>query len=321
MLAGAISGDTTTVLLSDADLEGVWTGRYHYRKIFGLELSSPVQFHVVFERGDDGLRGRIYEPNTFGRRSAEHLAADVVDLEREEGVIRFRKQYDGTGGVKHGVVYEGNLSEGGRSVEGTWKIGRLGSGTFEMAKEDSQSVEQFQAGAVPAFEKPEPRRWPAYLIGGILATVFLLSMWNIRLSPEARDARAFLSTMPVERITEIRLEPNASRGLLNTTIHITDRKQIAEIAAAFRAATGISPNHPHSKWSVTVRFITPEREYGGHISQTTNQGTLFWYSSSVTSGWNYGTYRNDALAPLIQNIMANPIPPANTPPAEAPASQ
>jgi hypothetical protein len=287
---------------SNINLEGVWTGHYHYRGVMSW-LAPSVKFHVVFQKDDGGIRGRIYEPNTFGRRSAEHLEADIRDLEVRDGILRFTKQYDGSGGASHSIDYEGSISADGLSVQGTWKIGWRGSGTFEMAKETGAVLEQFTAGSIPAFERPKTPRWPFFLVLGILLTVVLTSVWFISLSPEARDAHDFIAKMPLERITEIRLEPSGRNSPATTVIHITSREQITEIANAFRMATSISPNHPHTQWSVTIRFITPEREYGGHLSQTSNHGVLFWYSSGVTSGWNYGTYRNDALAGLIKRII------------------
>src|SRR5689334_20000709 len=101
------------------NLEGVWSGRYHYRKTFGLTLVQPVQFYAVFERDENGLRGRIYEPNTFGSRSAEHLEADILNLELTDDSIRFRKQYDGTGGARHGIDYQGDISVDGLQISGT----------------------------------------------------------------------------------------------------------------------------------------------------------------------------------------------------------
>jgi hypothetical protein len=172
-----------------------------------------------------------------------------------------------------------------------------------MAKETGEILEQFAAGNVPTIQRQKRPNTLAYIIGGILLITLGTSLWFMRLSPAARDAHEFIATMPAERITEIVIEPNGRNSPAPTIIHITSREQIAEIANAFRMATSASPNHPHSQWQVTIRFITPEREYGGHLSQTTNQGALFWYSSSVTGGWNYGTYRNDALAPLIKRII------------------
>jgi hypothetical protein len=301
--------------LRDFEIEGVWSGRYFYRKVFGFTLMRPVQFYAVFERNEDGIQGHIYEPNTFGRRSAEHLEADVLNLDIGPSpspnggrVMRFRKQYNGAGGVRHGIDYEGGISQDGSRIEGTWRIGWLSSGTFELAKENPEQAEQFHSKRAAMLETL-PRKtatWPACVVGGVILTVLLSSLWFMRLSPEARDARQFLSEMPEERIVEIRIEPNGQNSPAATFIHIVDRKRIAELAAAFRAATGVSPNHPHTQWSVIVRFITPEREYGGHVSQTANQGVLFWYSSGVIGGWNYGTYRNDALGPLIQQLIQAP---------------
>ena len=154
------------------------------------------------------------------------------------------------------------------------------------------------------FKTPSSTNWPIYAGFGFIIALVILVTWYIGLSPAAREAREFLSTMPENRIVEIRLEPTSagSPGAART-VHITDRKRIAEIAAAFRQATSQSPNHPVTQWSVTVRILTAEREYGGQLSQTENQGVMFWHNSKVTSGWSYGTFRIDALGPVVLGIL------------------
>src|ERR1043165_6970774 len=107
-----------------AVLEGVWTGHYFYPKIFGfIELSPPVKFTAVFEKNGDMFGGRIFEPNTFGRRSAEHLEADMTDMSiADDGAVSFVKKYNGMGGARHKVHYKGTLSPDGSSIAGRWRI-------------------------------------------------------------------------------------------------------------------------------------------------------------------------------------------------------
>jgi len=123
---------------SPFDIEGVWRGHYHYRRIFGISLMPSVPCYAVFKRDDGVLSGQIYEPNTFVRRATDHLEADILNLELGNGLIRFRKKYNGTGGVSHGIDYRGEVSNDGRRIHGTWSIGWLSSGTFELEKEDPE---------------------------------------------------------------------------------------------------------------------------------------------------------------------------------------
>lgn len=119
-------------------LEGVWSGHYFYPKLFWLiPLSSPVKFTAVFERNGEIFAGRIFEPNTFGSRSAEHLEADMQNVAiTGDGVVTFTKIYNGMGNVRHRVYYTGRLSADNASISGNWRISWLGSGTFEIFKED-----------------------------------------------------------------------------------------------------------------------------------------------------------------------------------------
>ncbi|MGD0093692.1 MAG: hypothetical protein ABSE73_27595 [Planctomycetota bacterium] len=123
--------------LPKIDIEGVWSGHYAYRTFFGVTIQRPVNFTAVFKNEGGTLSGQIYEPNTFGRGEAEHLEADILNLSvSEDGAVRFTKKYSGMGGAHHKVEYEGRLSQDGATISGTWRISWLGSGTFEIQKED-----------------------------------------------------------------------------------------------------------------------------------------------------------------------------------------
>ena len=47
--------------------------------------------------------------------------------------VKFVKFYDGTGGVDHGVEYEGFLSPDGRQIDGQWYIGDT-FGSFSLSR-------------------------------------------------------------------------------------------------------------------------------------------------------------------------------------------
>jgi hypothetical protein len=115
------------------DLMGAWRGRYAYTTYRG---GVPVDFAMTLAIVDNGCRGRIEEPNTFGDRAARNLYATVVcqvDITKLPARLIFKKTYDGTGRVSHSVDYSGDISPDGRSVKGIWRIGNE-YGTFELVR-------------------------------------------------------------------------------------------------------------------------------------------------------------------------------------------
>jgi hypothetical protein len=107
------------------DLTGRWTGRYYYED--GRE-SVPFMVDMYETRGQ--LEGRISEPNTFGSASSRSLYANLNGA-TEDGIVRFQKTYDGTGGQSHAVNYEGKLDDKKMSVAGRWRLPDA-SGRFEI---------------------------------------------------------------------------------------------------------------------------------------------------------------------------------------------
>jgi hypothetical protein len=150
---------------------------------------------------------------------------------------------------------------------------------------------------------PLPQIWFWVVMGFLLAVIGVSGYFN-HLSVGAKDARKFLRTMPVDQIREISIEPYAVLSLTDRVIVIRDPGKIRRIAEVFRGMTPVSPNHPAATWVAVIRFQVGDRQYGGQIETTSNQGGLFWMSSRVRGGWNYGTYRNDALGPVFEQLVA-----------------
>lgn len=149
-----------------------------------------------------------------------------------------------------------------------------------------------------------PRRW--FWVAMIcLVSVVAVSQYFGRYSGEARAARRFLEEMPVAEIREIQIESYAVLSLTDHVIVIRDPEKIRRIAALFRDMTAVSPNHPSANWVAIIRFQLADRQYGGQIEATKNQGGLFWFASNVRGGWNYGCYRNDSIGPLFEQLVAD----------------
>ncbi|MBF0547620.1 MAG: hypothetical protein HQM08_24485 [Candidatus Riflebacteria bacterium] len=140
--------------------------------------------------------------------------------------------------------------------------------------------------------------------GGILFFFILVSsIYSLRFSPDAKIARQFLREMPVEKIQEVVLEPYPVSSLIENNIQIKDRKRISEIAEAFRTLQPFSAEHPFANWVCFIRFKLADKDFGGQVELTNNgQGVIFWYSSDVVGGWNYGCFRQDTIGPILEKI-------------------
>jgi len=125
-----------------------------------------------------------------------------------------------------------------------------------------------------------------------------------RCGPGAREAHEFLSSLPTDRIIDIRLEPYAVSSLVSSNVVISDRAEIDKIAAQLRTAGGVSLNHPNARWVAYLRITTATGDYGGQVESTTNQGVIVMYASGVQGGWNYGAIRQDALGPTLEEIVS-----------------
>ena len=134
------------VTAATADLTGVWTGSYSYPANSGNE---PVKFTLVLLRAQNGYRGCVVEPNTFGKeRNEPFLHADILAARLSEDARRldFTKKYDGTDGVDHKVEYSGRFSADGTKMNGTWTLPGIWSGTFSIAKSANTKAGRFSSG-------------------------------------------------------------------------------------------------------------------------------------------------------------------------------
>jgi hypothetical protein len=112
-------------------IAGEWNGTYFYP---AGSNQRPVIFKFTF--GSNGCSGRSSEPNTFGDKSAPQLFANLrcsVSALTPGQIVTITKQYDGTGGVSHSVVYSGTVSADLRRIDGQWTIGTT-TGRFTMQR-------------------------------------------------------------------------------------------------------------------------------------------------------------------------------------------
>lgn len=112
-------------------ISGDWEGDYAYEG----GKRPPVDFTMTLYQDRDSFTGRCTEPDTYSGKNLKNLYADI-----EEGVadpqrrISFKKQMDGTGGVKHFILYQGWLSSDGASITGKWQIPQANAGSFRMRR-------------------------------------------------------------------------------------------------------------------------------------------------------------------------------------------
>ena len=115
------------------DVSGVWYGRYA-----ADQDDEHNSFIAVFEEAGGAFTGAITEPDEEqgGIRRASARGR------RNGALLRFTKQYDGTGGWVHAVRYAGTVDAEGVVIAGTWLVeGLTGGFTMEREKFDVEELE------------------------------------------------------------------------------------------------------------------------------------------------------------------------------------
>lgn len=107
-------------------LTGAWSGAYRYP--FGF---PDTPFNALLEESAGALAGTTEEPDMRG--GAGKVTASL-NGEREDTLVRFVKQMDGSGGMRHAIRYEGKVDPDFTRIEGTWSIPGNWSGSFFMER-------------------------------------------------------------------------------------------------------------------------------------------------------------------------------------------
>jgi hypothetical protein len=126
---------------------GAWSGEYGYEPPSD-QLNVP--FNAMLVDLDGAITGEIDEPNTFGDALAARLRA-AVEGRRAGHAVQFKKSYDGHGGVRHVVLYQGEANEDFTRIDGVWSIGEI-RGPFYMVRQgevtaDAAAERAAEAGA------------------------------------------------------------------------------------------------------------------------------------------------------------------------------
>ena len=109
------------------NLGGAWNGVYFY-----AGYPDPVTFVALLIDVGSLFSGSIheYEGIVSERRILLYAA---VEGRREASSVSFLKTYDGTGGWKHSVGYDGTLNADATEIEGQWYVGG-NTGRFIMTR-------------------------------------------------------------------------------------------------------------------------------------------------------------------------------------------
>jgi hypothetical protein len=110
-----------------ANIGGAWNGLYFYPG-----YPEPVSYVALLIDVGNRVSGSIheYEGVISDKRILLHA---TVDGRRNGSSASFLKTYDGTGGWKHSVGYDGTLNTDATEIEGRWYVDGEG-GRFIMTR-------------------------------------------------------------------------------------------------------------------------------------------------------------------------------------------
>ena len=123
--------------MSHASLSGTWSGSYRYPG----EAFPETVFSAVIEERDALFTGTTQEPNISRPWIGDAVITADIDGTREGCDVRFSKFMNGSGGMRHVVLYEGVANEKLSRIEGRWTIPGEWSGSFFMERDDDGASE------------------------------------------------------------------------------------------------------------------------------------------------------------------------------------
>ena len=130
---------------AETSLTGAWSGAYRYP---GDRFPETV-FEAVIEEHAGAFTGSTKEPNILRPWLGSIITADI-DGHRSGQNVSFTKFMDGSGGMRHAILYEGVADADFTRIEGRWTIPREWSGTFFMVRETGAAANVAQEEAVKA---------------------------------------------------------------------------------------------------------------------------------------------------------------------------
>ena len=124
------------------DLSGAWSGAYFYSG-----YPESVSFVALLIDAGTQLSGSIheYEGVISERRILLHA---TVDGRHNGSTVSFLKTYDGTGGWKHSVGYDGSVNGDASEIEGQWYVDGH-SGRFIMIRAGATEEAELRKAVEP----------------------------------------------------------------------------------------------------------------------------------------------------------------------------
>ena len=110
-----------------SDVSGAWLGTY-------WQDGQPTRFEATLVQGGNSLSGSILDDDYLGEAQ---VSGEVLGRN-----IQFTKRY--LTGLHALVRYSGVLSEDANFMQGTWKIGRSFSGTWEAHRNDNDLMAELK---------------------------------------------------------------------------------------------------------------------------------------------------------------------------------
>ena len=110
---------------TNLDVSGTWMGNYYYSS-----LSQGSGFEAVFAQQGTAVEGSILDDGYLGEA---HLTGSCVS-----GELSFCKIYNSK--ARDPVHYQGQLSEDGKSVSGTWRINATCHGFWKAWRLDDEQL-------------------------------------------------------------------------------------------------------------------------------------------------------------------------------------
>lgn len=155
--------------------------------------------------------------------------------------------------------------------------------------------------------RPTHKYWWLPLIVVLVAFAWVF-YYLFAILPDALAYRHELQNLRLEAVDDVYL---CTKGLVNDQFVTTrerhlSREETVEFLKLIEASEPHSPNHPQGGWTSFAsisRRANPSLSFSIHV--TDNDGVQIRLSSNGQDGdgWNYGTLRNDELAPFLDRML------------------
>lgn len=152
---------------------------------------------------------------------------------------------------------------------------------------------------------PKEQKIRNMLIGGFAALGMLTFLYeHFVVTPRATIYRQELLSLHAEQVQTLRLHTEVSaNGKRIIEERLLKGDELVKFLALISDARPYGPSHPYGGWTcyVDIDTTTYQQRFSLQIRSTANNGVYYtiWSDPVSHDGWNYGSFRNDALGPFI----------------------